>query len=148
MATIPAITIPSLPSPVDQMLRNFVEEASETFGVDLLSVVLYGSAAEGRLRATSDVNVILILSVFDQMKVDRLREPLRVAHAAIQLTTMFLLREEIAPAATAFAQKFADILRRHVILYGEDLFEHVTIPRSALITRLRQVLLNQLLRLR
>jgi predicted nucleotidyltransferase len=81
----------------------------------LLSVVLFGSAAEGKLRATSDVNLILVLSAFEQVKVDPLRQPLRIAQAAIKLQPMFLLKAELPRAARSFAPKFADILRRRVI---------------------------------
>ena len=61
---------------------------------------------------------------------------------------MFLLREEVEPATQAFAQKFADVLRRRRVLYGADPFAGVAIPRAALIARLAQVLLNLTLRLR
>jgi hypothetical protein len=77
-----------------------------------------------------------------------LRDGLRVAHAAVDLSAMFLLRTEVQHAAEAFAQKFADIQRRHRVIYGTDPFEALTIPRAALITRLTQVLLNLTLRLR
>jgi hypothetical protein len=46
----------NLPPRVQEVLRDFVEAARGAFGPDLRAVVLYGSAAEGRLRATSDVN--------------------------------------------------------------------------------------------
>ena len=51
-------------------------------------------------------------------------------------------------AAEAFAVKFGDIGRRHRMLHGVDPFEALTASRAATIARLRQVLLNQLLRLR
>ncbi len=140
--------VPEVPELVDRVVNDFVETARYAFGHNLRSIVLYGSAAEGKLRPTSDVNLIVILSNFEQTEVDRLREPLRVAHAAIQLKAMFLLEEEIGPAAEAFAQKFADILRRRRVLYGEDPFTQVSIPRRAIINRLQQVLLNLTLRLR
>jgi hypothetical protein len=53
------------------------ESARAAFGDDLVSVLLYGSAAEGALRATSDVNVILVLSSFVPAKADRLAAQLR-----------------------------------------------------------------------
>jgi predicted nucleotidyltransferase len=139
---------PQLPAQVKQVLEDFLQAARESFGQDLLSVVLYGSAAEGKLRATSDVNLVLVLSSFEPSKVDSLRAPLRVAHAAIQLSPMFLLREEIPAAARCFASKFADILRRRVILHGEDPFAGISIPREMQILELKQLLLNQILRLR
>lgn len=135
------------PSPIEQ-LNPFVDAAKRAFGDDLRAIVLYGSAAEGRLRATSDVNVVVVLARFDRAKVDALREDFRVAQAAIRLDAMFLLDSEIGAAAVEFAQKFADIQRRHVVLFGDDPFAALEIPRDALVRRLRQVLLNLTLRLR
>jgi predicted nucleotidyltransferase len=114
----------------------------------LRSIVLYGSAAEGRLRATSDVNVIVVLSAFARDKVDAVRERVRVDYAAIRLSPMFVLGAELAEAETVFAMKFGDVIRRHRVLFGDDPFRDVAIPRAAVVARLRQSLLNLVLRLR
>ena len=140
--------ITTLPANVGRVLTGFVEDARSAFGNDLRAAVLYGSGAEGKLRPTSDVNVLLLLSAFDQEKADQLREPLRLAQAAVRLTTMFLLESELRPAMEAFAVKFADIARRRRVLYGEDPFAGASIPRGASIIRLKQTLLNLTLRLR
>jgi predicted nucleotidyltransferase len=138
-----------VPENVRRVLGDFLHAAQEAFvGGDLLSVVLYGSAAEGRMRATSDVNVILVLARFDPAAGARLTEPLRRAEAAVRLRAMFLLEAEVADAAAAFALKFADLAVRHVVLFGRDFFSGLAVPREAKIFRLRQVLLNTTLRLR
>lgn len=137
-----------IPAEVEQSIGAFVESAKAAFESDLLAVVIYGSAAEGKLRATSDVNMLLVLKRFDQTHADRLRDPLRVAHAAVQLNAMFLLEAEVPVAMEAFAVKFADIVARHRVLFGRDPFANVDLPRDALIRRLKQVLLNLQLRLR
>jgi predicted nucleotidyltransferase len=137
-----------LPPSVDRVLNGFVEEARRAFDNDLRAVVLYGSGAEGKLRAMSDVNVLLVLSAFEQKKADQLREPLRLAQAAIRLRTMFLLESELQPAMEAFAVKFSDIIRRHRVLYGDDPFVGMSISRGDAIVRLKQTLLNLTLRLR
>jgi len=110
--------------------------------------VLYGSAAEGRLRATSDVNILLVLSRFAVQNTNALRESMRVAHAEIRLKAMFLLESELAAAVEAFAVKFADIARRHRVIFGKDPFAGLMPSRAAQINRLRQTLLNLILRLR
>jgi predicted nucleotidyltransferase len=140
--------INTLPPNVGRVLTGFVEDARRAFDNDLRAVVLYGSGAEGKLRATSDVNVLLMLSEFDQKRADQLREPLRLAQAAIQLRAMFLLESEIHPAMQAFAVKFADILRRRRVLYGDDPFSGISVARDDAIVRLKQTLLNLTLRLR
>jgi predicted nucleotidyltransferase len=140
--------LPELPDDVARALDGFVAAAREAFGDRLESVVLYGSAAEGALRATSDVNVILVLSAFERERADRLRDAFTLAHATVRLSAMFLLAEEVAAAAEAFAQKFDDVRRRHRVLWGRDPFAALAPSRAALVTRLDQVLLNLALRMR
>ena len=140
--------INTLPPNVVRVLTGFVEQARSAFANDLRAVVLYGSGAEGKLRPTSDVNLLLVLSAFDQQKADQLREPLRLAEAAIRLRAMFLLESEVGPAMEAFAVKFADIMRRRRVLYGDDPFAGISISRDDSIVRLKQILLNLTLRLR
>jgi hypothetical protein len=129
-------------------VRAFVDAAVATLGPDLRSIVLFGSGAEGRLRATSDVNLMLVLRRFDLARADGLREPLRVAQTTARLAPMFVLESELGEAATAFANKFTDIEQRHRVLHGDDPLAGLAIPRAAAIARLRQVLLNTVLRLR
>jgi predicted nucleotidyltransferase len=136
-----------LPEDVRRVVDGLVESARGAFGDSLRSVVLYGSGAEGRLRATSDVNLLFVLTRFDT-SADAFREPYRFAHAAANVAAMFMLESELDVAGEAFAQKFADIGRRHVVLHGEDVVSRIQIPRAALVRRLRQVLLNLTLRLR
>ena len=139
---------PELPETVGRHLKDFIALAEKALGPTLSSMVLFGSAAEGRLRATSDVNLLVVLSEWNPQRWDGLRDPLRNAHAAIALSPMFVLEREVPAALEAFAVKFADIMRRRQVLFGRDPFAGLTIPRAAEIARLRQVLLNLVLRLR
>jgi hypothetical protein len=129
-------------------LDAFVDAAKTAFGDDLTTVVLYGSAAENRLRATSDINLLFVLAKFDARRANAFRETYRTAHAALQVRVMFLCADELNAAADSFAQKFADIARRHVVLHGTDPFARLEISRESLARRVRQVLLNLTLRLR
>jgi predicted nucleotidyltransferase len=137
-----------LPAEVGRSLATFVEAAREAFGDQLASVVLFGSAVEGRLRATSDVNVIVVLRAFDRERASRLGAPYRTAAAAIRLDAMFILQSELPAAMEAFAVKFADVLRRRRVLFGPDPFADLRPSRQAELLRVRQVLLNLALRLR
>ena len=79
---------------VQRVLDDLVAAAKETLGESLRSVVLFGSAAEGRLRASSDVNVIFVLRRFEPERAARFGEALRLAHAAVRLEPMLLLGPE------------------------------------------------------
>lgn len=138
----------TLPTNVSTCLSTFIASAKKVFGDDLLSVVLYGSGAEGKLRPTSDVNLILVLAAFARPQADMLRESFRLAQAAIKLRVMFLLQSELEPASSAFAVKFGDVARRRLVLYGDDPFKSLRVSRADAIFRLRQTSLNLALRLR
>jgi hypothetical protein len=129
-------------------LDAFVASAREAFGENLRCLALFGSAAEDRQRATSDLNLVAVLARFDPAAAERLREPLALAWTALRAQIMLVLESELPAAAEAFAVKFADIHRRHRVLAGEDLLAQLQPSRPALSAQLRQSLLGLVLRLR
>ncbi len=137
-----------LPPAIEQGLAQFTEAAKQAFGPALISVVLYGSAAEDALRPTSDINLILVIREFRQPAVQAFHPAMVTAQAALRSQVMFLLEDEIVSAAEAFTVKFADVARRRLVLFGSDPFTNAGVPRAAGIFRVRQVLLNLILRLR
>ena len=91
-------TTDRLPEAARAGLDAFTAAARQVFAEDLVSLVLFGSAAEGRLRATSDVNVIVVLARLDPARLKAIGDAYRLAHAAIRLSAMFLL-ESVRQAA-------------------------------------------------
>jgi predicted nucleotidyltransferase len=148
MAESGVARLEGLPSNVATVLSAFLTAARDALSADLVSAVVFGSAAEGQLGPTSDVNLLLVLRTFPPDKIAQIRDAFLAAEAAIKLRVMFLLEDEVPTAAEFFAQKFADILRRHKTVYGKDVLASLKIARSAEIFRLRQILLNLTLRLR
>lgn len=137
-----------LPAEISQGLDQFIQKAREAFVDELVSAVLFGSAAEGGLRSTSDVNLLLLLRRFDRERADMIRDPLRTAHAEMRLEVMFLMESELEHAMDAFAVKFSDIMSRRKVLFGPDPFVSLVIAPKAILKRTQQVLLNLILRMR
>jgi len=148
MAESGAARLDGLPGNVASALSAFLAAASHALSDDLVSAVVFGSAAEGQLGPSSDVNLLLVLRVFAPDKVVQMRDALLTAEAAIKLRVMFVLEDELASAAELFAQKFADMLRRHRTIFGKDVLGSLKVARQAEVFRLRQILLNLVLRLR
>jgi predicted nucleotidyltransferase len=145
---IPPKLIEDLPAPVASVLQEFVTALREAVGSQLDSVVLFGSAAEGRLRPTSDINLLVLAQALTLSQLDALRPTLNEGRAAVGLTVMFLESAELPHAVEAFAVKFSDIKARHRVLWGRSPLESLQITREAAVRRLRQVILNLTLRLR
>jgi len=148
MAESSVASLEGLPSNVATVLSAFLTAARNDLAADLISAVLFGSAAEGKLGPTSDVNLLLVLRTFAPDKIRRLRDAFLTAEAAIKLRVMFVLEDELASAAELFAQKFADMLRRHRTIFGKDVLGSLKVARQSEVFRLRQILLNLVLRLR
>jgi predicted nucleotidyltransferase len=138
----------ALPTAVRAWLTQSSQTLIEFIGEELEALILFGSAAEELMRASSDVNLLVVLRRFDSKRIDRVGEVLQNAAAAVELHPMFLLSSELLLAAESFSVKFDDIAHRHVVLYGADPFDGLTIPRPLLVQRLLQVLFNLTLRLR
>jgi len=135
-----------LPPTVATVLQEFVATLADTLALE--SVILFGSAAEGRLRPTSDVNLLVIASDWTLEQLDAARTALRSGRAAAGLTVMFLKSAQVAAAVESFAVKFADIKARHRVLLGSSPFDSMQITREAALRRVQQVLLNLELRMR
>lgn len=133
---------------VEPVLAELAEAARGAFGTALVSVVLFGSAAENRLRATSDINLMILLERAEQVALDAFREPLRAAHAAVRAEVMILTRAELQTAAQLFPVKYSDMRARHRVLAGSDPFERLEIPEEDLRRQTREILMNTALRLR
>jgi predicted nucleotidyltransferase len=145
---IPPALLADLPANVATILEEFTQALLQAAADQVESVVLFGSAAEGRLRSTSDVNLLVIAKGLTLTQLDEVRTPLRAGVTAVGLAVMFLESAELEHALEAFAVKFTDIKERHRVLFGRSPFESIQVGRDATIRRLRQVLLNLTLRLR
>jgi hypothetical protein len=145
---IPPSLLEDLPQPAAIVLQEFVTALVETAGSQLDSVILFGSGAEGRLRTTSDLNLLVVADGLSLEKLDAIRLAFLAGRSAAGLTAMFVGKAELPRAMEAFAVKFTDIKARHRVLYGSSPLETVVISREATIRRVRQVLLNLTLRLR
>jgi predicted nucleotidyltransferase len=140
--------ISGLPPHVETVLKDFLEAARKAFAERMVSIVLFGSGAENRLRPTSDVNLLVVLNEFNQKDISELSPAVRMARVVIRLEVMYVLANELPAAVECFAQKFGDIIRRHRILAGVDPFDGLAPTRHAEIYRLRQVIFNLQLRMR
>ena len=145
---IPPSLLEDLPRPAAQVLEELVTALVATAASQLDSVILFGSGAEGRLRSTSDLNLLVVVDGLTLEQLDALRQSFLTGRSAAGLTVMFVEKAEVPRAMDAFAVKFTDIKARHRVLYGSSPLDSIEITREATVRRVRQVLLNLTLRLR
>lgn len=137
-------------SPVDRLslLNSFVSFLKETLPDELVSVVVFGSAAENRIRQNSDINLLVVLKSYQIEKLDKIKSEYRSQHNLIHLSCLYIEKSELASACKLFPLKFLDISKRHQVLHGENIIPLLKIDTQHLRFQLQQTLMNLTLRLR
>ncbi len=128
---------------------ELTEKLKATYGNNLKSVVLYGSAASGdHTGKRSDYNVLVVL---EKVGLDNLRAFSKSARAWVKKGNpppLFFAQERFRNSADVFPVEFADIRDNHKILFGEDPFSGVQVDDKLLRLELEHELKGKLLQLR
>ena len=109
-------------------LDQLVDKLRKALGADLISVVLYGSAASGNHHGKySDYNVLCVLGQITPVQL-RATEPIfRWWREQGNPAPLLLTDLEVRTSTDCFAIEFHDIREQHQILYGADVVSSLTI---------------------
>lgn len=137
--------VPEKGGPLDTLTKKL----SSALGDDLISVVLFGSAAAGdHHRGFSDLNVLGILTSITPSQL-RATEPIfHWWREQGNPSPLLLTKDELATSSDCFAIEFHDILDNHRILYGPDLLSGIQIGDHFYRAQVEHELRSKLLRLR
>ena len=133
----------------ERALAQLTEQMRAAFGPDLVSVVLYGSAAgDDFVPGRSDLNFAIVLErvTFPLLKV--LHRYLPQWHKLGMAMPLLLDRPFLSRARDAFPMEFHDIKAQHRVLYGESVIANLTIDTRHLRYQAEHEARSKLLRLR
>jgi hypothetical protein len=135
---------------MEKLLNQLVERLSKAHGADLVSVLLYGSAAEAGQHdeSFSDINV---LCVFREISISHLRrsQPVFKWWAQHPAPAPLLLSEqEVLTSTDCFAIEFHDMQHRRRVLFGRDVIDGLVIDEAFYRVQVEYELRTKLLRLR
>ena len=134
---------------MEDLLQEFVERVKKAYGDDLLSVVLYGSAASGDYHEKhSDLNVLCVLRRVSLAELERAAPVLQWWMKQGQPPPLMLSAEEIEDASDVFPIEFLDIKENYRLLHGADLVAGMRIDTRQHREQLEHELRSRLLRLR
>jgi predicted nucleotidyltransferase len=133
----------------EQLLRELVTKLRGASGENLLSVILYGSAATEEFHPRhSDLNVLCIMGDLSREELSKLQAPstwwAKKGHPA----PLFFTLNELYHSADIFAIELLDIKAARRILYGEDVIATLHVPMDLHRLHVERELRNNALRLR
>jgi hypothetical protein len=130
-------------------LDQLVEKLRQALPDDLISVVLYGSAAVGdHDEKFSDYNVLCVLGKLTPAQLGATESVFRWWRGQGNPSPLLLTKHEVETSTDCFAIEFHDIKEHHRILYGADVVSALTIDRSFYRAQVEHDLRAKLLRLR
>jgi predicted nucleotidyltransferase len=130
-------------------LDPLVEKLRKALGPDLISVVLYGSAASGdHNEKFSDFNVLCVLSRITPAQLGATETIFRWWRELGNPAPLLLTEHEVRTSTDCFAIEFHDIKDHHRILYGADVVSSLEIDRCFYRSQVEHDLRAKLLRLR
>lgn len=116
---------------VDEKITEFVKRAREAAGENLVSLILYGSAATGEFRAEySDVNLFCVLRDGSLASLQKLAPAAQWWAKQRQPAPIVMTRDELLRSADVFAIELLDMRHSHRVLHGEDVIAGLEIPAS------------------
>jgi hypothetical protein len=134
-----------MPGQLDQL----VEKLKKALGPELVSVVLYGSAAVGDYHEKfSDFNVLCVLGRITPAELGATGPIFRWWRELGNPAPLLLTENEVRTSTDCFAIEFHDIREHHRILHGADVVSSLEIDRCFYRAQVEHDLRAKLLRLR
>ena len=134
-----------LPEGIKKNIEAFVESLKGIYRDELISVILYGSAASGELTGShSNVNLLVVLQKTDLPSLERSRNLIN-KRSGRGIEPLFLSREYVSSSSDVFPIEFLDMKENHVCLYGEDVLKGIKIDLKNLRFQCEQELKSKLL---
>lgn len=133
---------------MEQLLQGFVRDVQGVFEDDLVTVLLYGSAAAAEhVPGRSDINVAVILRRLTPALLRKAAGHIRGWRRQGFATPLFFDPETLHASLDVFPIEFLDMQERHRTLVGPDLLAPLHIGRGNLRLQCEQELRGKLLKL-
>jgi len=136
----------SLPQKIKKICTDFTERLKDIYADDLISVILYGSAASGEfIDKHSNLNLLVILKDTD---LGNLKKSSSLINKFSKVSALFLTESYVLCSIDIFPIEFLDMQENYFVLYGKDILKEINIDTRNLRFQCEQELKVRLINLR
>ncbi len=133
----------------EEIFEDIINDYKVIFDSDLLSIVLYGSAARGEyIPKKSDINFMIVLT---EEGINSLSKALKTAgkwRKRKVSSPLFLTKAYIETSLDTFPVEFLNIRSSYRLVYGEDILNEIEIDKNLLRLQCEREFKGKLLQLR
>ena len=115
----------------EKLISEFVERIRAAAGANLVSVILYGSGAEGEFHPEySDLNLLCVLRDASFASLNKIADVVEWWRGKKHRPPLVMTLAELNASADTFSIEFVDMKQRHRVLFGEDVLNSLNIPMT------------------
>jgi len=133
----------------EDVFAEITADLDKVFGKDMLSLILFGSGADGTyIPGKSDLNFLVILTEEGIKNLERAVEIVKKWRKRRVATPLFLTKAYVLSALDSFPVEFYGIRRNHILVHGEDFVSELAFEPCDLRLQLERELKAKILHLR
>lgn len=137
------------PKQPEEIFPGIVDDYKQLFGDDLISIILYGSAASGEYTpGKSDINFMIVLSEYGINSLERTFKVIARWKKRNVATPLFLTEDYVRTSLDAFPMEYLNFQKAYEVLYGKDILKDLTFDPRFLRLQCEREIKGKLLLLR
>ena len=135
-----------MPDQYKNILQKFTQGLKDIYREELLSLILYGSAASGEFVVKhSNLNLLAVLKNTD---LEVIKKSSKLIRKFKMINALFLTEDTISNSIDLFPIEFLDMQENYFLLYGKDVLKDILVDIRHLQFQCEQELKAKLLKLR
>ena len=138
-----------IPERPQDIFAPLTQDYKRAFGSDLVSLMLYGSAAGGGyIKGKSDINVLVVLTPEGMGRLDQAMDLVKNWKKQNVAVPLMLTKDFIESSLDSYPIEFLNMKNNSVLIYGENVLEKLTFKPEDLRLQIERELKSKILLLR
>jgi predicted nucleotidyltransferase len=141
--------MPKVPKDPREIFSSIIDDYKGLFGEELVSILLYGSAASGDYMAgRSDINFMMVLSERGIDLIDEAFDLIAKWKKRNVATPLFLTEAYVETSVDVFPIEYLNFQNNYLLVYGKDILKDLSFDREFLRLQCEREVKGKLLLLR
>ena len=138
-----------IPDKAQDVFVPLTEDYQKVFGKDLISLILYGSAAGGHyVKGKSDINLLVVLTPESVNKLEDFLATVKSWKKSRVAVPLVMTRAFIESSLDCYPIEFLNMKNSHILIYGENVLEKLNFKPEDLRLQIERELKGKLILLR
>ena len=135
-----------IPDQPQDIFVPLTQDYSKVFGNELVSLILYGSAAGGHyIRGKSDINLLVVLTAAGMDKLADVLDTVQSWKKRRVAVPLIMTRDFISSSLDSYPIEFLNMKNNHILIYGENILNSLNFKPEDLRLQIERELRGKLI---